>query len=170
MENRGIGFFAASQGAWVTALAANRVEAPDFLIMVSASLSTVAEDRIFGREAQLRHAGFDEQSVAEAVELIRLDHAVTRTPARFEELQLAWNRFRDRPWFTTAYDSDTPEPADSPYRAWERRILDFDPVPLLERLSTPTLWIFGDPRLDRFAPVSLSLQRIEGGTRSGVLL
>ena len=40
-----VGFFGASQGAWVVSLAANRVDPPAFLVMVSASVSTIAEDR-----------------------------------------------------------------------------------------------------------------------------
>lgn len=56
----------ASQGAWVVSLAATQVDSPAFLIMESASVSTVAEDRRFGREAQVRHAGFDDKAVAKA--------------------------------------------------------------------------------------------------------
>ncbi|HEX9728204.1 MAG TPA: hypothetical protein VGA37_06855 [Gemmatimonadales bacterium] len=44
---------------------------------------------------------------------------------------------------------------------WYRTVLDVDPVPLLERLETPTLWLFGDPALDRFGPVETSVERLQ---------
>ena len=42
-----------------------------------------------------------------------------------------------------------------------------DLPPILERLDVPTLWIFGDPALDRLGPVSLSLERLERLRASG---
>jgi pimeloyl-ACP methyl ester carboxylesterase len=155
-----VGFFGASQGAWVVSLAATQVEAPAFMIMASASVSTVAEDRIFGREAQVRHAGFDEASVVEASRLIRADHEVTRYGSGFERLNQLWSSYRDRPWFHEVYGDHSLEPERSKHRAWEKTVLDFDPMPLLQRIDAPVLWIFGDPELDRFSPVALSVRRV----------
>lgn len=162
-----VGFFAASQGGWVVSLGANQVEMPAFAIMASASVSTVAEDRVFGREAQVRHAGFDEAAVSEASELIQADHAVTQTSLDYESFVLLWNSYEHRAWFKEVYADAVPEPLDSAYRQWERTILDFDPLPLLRRLDIPVLWIFGDPELDRFSPVSLSMYRVSEAQVAG---
>jgi hypothetical protein len=48
-----------------------------------------------------------------------------------------------------------------------RAVLDFDPVPLLNRLNVPVLWIFGDPKLDRFCPVELSIARVKAAREAG---
>ena len=40
-------------------------------------------------------------------------------------------------------------------------MLDFDPQPLLKTIKSPVLWIFGDPKLDRFSPVTLSISRLD---------
>ncbi len=162
-----VGFFGASQGGWVVALAANSVSTPAFLIMVSASVSTVAEDRIYGRAAQVRQAGFSENSVAAAVELIRADHDVTRSGKGYEEFLARWQRCSNADWFRTVYGNDNPLPLNDRQRAWERTVLDFDPVPLLNRLNVPTLWVFGDPRLDRFCPVELSVARVMAAKEAG---
>jgi pimeloyl-ACP methyl ester carboxylesterase len=164
-----VGFFGASQGGWVVSLAANQVDAPAFAIMVSASLATVAEDRVFGRRAQVRHAGFDEGAVSEASRLILADHAVTRSSsssdyANFIEL---WNSLKSRPWFVEVYGDARPEPADSAHRQWEKTVLDFDPMSFLKLIDAPVLWIFGDPSLDRFSPVSLSMDRVSEAQDSG---
>ncbi len=164
-----VGFFGASQGGWVVSLAANQVEAPAFAIMVSASLSTVAEDRVFGRQAQVRYAGFDEEAASEAARLILADHAVTRTGNRGDHANFVqlWNSLRDRPWFPEVYGGAEPELLDSAYRQWERTVLDFNPLPLLEQITAPVLWIFGDPTLDRFSPVALSMERISKAQAAG---
>lgn len=162
-----MGFFGASQGGWVVSLAANQVDVPAFLIMASASVSTVAEDRVFGRQAQVRHAGFDETAVQEAAELIQLDHGVTRSGSGYEDFLRLWHSYEDSPWFMEVYGDEAPEAQDSGVRQWERGVLDFNPIPLLSRIDTPVLWVFGDPKLDRFSPVELSLERVATTTESG---
>jgi hypothetical protein len=64
VDTRRIGVFALSQPAWVAARATSMMPPPAFVIMVSASVSTVAEDRLFGRAAgipydaiEMAHAG-----------------------------------------------------------------------------------------------------------------
>jgi hypothetical protein len=73
VDARRVGFFGASQGAWVVSEAGNRVQPPAFLILASASFSTLAEDRLDGRLARLRQLGFGHADVALALALIRQD-------------------------------------------------------------------------------------------------
>lgn len=49
---------------------------------------------------------------------------------------------------------------DHKWRKWYQDILDFDPLPLLKEVSIPTIFIFGDPNLDRFSPVNQSIQNV----------
>ena len=164
-----VGFFAASQGGWVVSLSANRVESPAFMVMASASVSTIAEDRLYGREAQIRYAGFGSEAVAQGLELMRLDHQVTRSGTGYEELRAAAAAYHGTDWYRAINpDLETPLPADAPYRLWERTILDFDPRPLLGAMTSPVLWVFGDPALDRFSPVNLSLNRVQQAKASGM--
>ncbi len=164
-----VGFFAASQGGWVVSLSAKSIDSPGFIVMVSASVSTIAEDRMYGREAQIRYAGFGPDAVAQGLELMILDHQVTRTGTGYDELREAAAGYQGADWYRAINpDLETPLPADAPYRLWERTILDFDPQPLLDTITSPVLWVFGDPDLDRFSPVNLSLNRVEQAKASGM--
>ena len=164
-----VGFFGASQGAWVVSLAANRVDPPAFLVMVSASVSTIADDRMYGREAQIRYAGFGSEAVARGLELMRLDHQVTRSGTGYEELRATAAAHHGADWYRAINpDIEMPLPANDPHRLWERKVLDFDPQPFLGTIKSPVLWVFGDPALDRFSPVNLSLNRVEQAKASGM--
>lgn len=162
-----VGYFGASQGAWVVSLSAHQAGSPAFLMMASASVSTVAEDRVFGRAAQVRNAGFDDVAIEESVALIEADHAVSRTGSGYETYIQRWNEYQTRPWFETVYGDQLPEPLNSSFRQWQRTILDFDPVPLLREFDAPALWLLGDPALDRFSPVALSVERLRQAKTSG---
>lgn len=162
-----VGYLGVSQGGWVAALAAHQVDEPAFMVMISASLSTVAEDRIYGREALIRHLGLNTAEVAEARELMARDHQVTRTGLGFPELQASWRQYASTDWFRAARLPENPQRLDDPHRVWERTVLDFDPRPMLDQIDSPILWIFGDQRLDRFSPVALSLSRVAAAQAVG---
>ena len=162
-----LGLFGVSQGGWVAPLAAERAGPLRFLILISASVSTVAEDNLFERDARLRTEGFNEEAIREVHAMHLLDLEVCRSGTRFEEFRRLWDASKDRPWFRRVYLGEQPSPPDSPYRRWYRTVMDFNPIPILERLDVPTLWIFGDPALDRLGPVSLSLERLQRLRASG---
>jgi pimeloyl-ACP methyl ester carboxylesterase len=168
IDSEHIGFFGASQGGWVVSIAASHVESPAFLIMASVSFSTIAEDRLHGREAQTRHEGFGEDAINQAIELLKLDHQVTRTGKEYEKLMAAFGQYHDSAWLKSIYPNLQPLPVDDVHREWERKILDFDPQPYLKKIKAPVLWIFGDPELDRFSPVNLSISRVKQAQTSGM--
>jgi len=162
-----IGFFATSQGAWIVAQATELAE-PAFMVMVSASVSTIAEDRVFGRYAQVLFNGHSEKEASDAANLLSIDHEVTRGNLDYLRLHERWNSSKQEPWFKGVYGDDSEPPlANSPERTWERSILDFDPVPFLEKTNAPSLWIYGDPKFDRFAPVAKSIERLNALRDSG---
>lgn len=167
IDEHRVGFFGGSQGGWVVSLAANQVESPAFITMVSPSVSTVAEDRVFQRSAWVSHLGFGDQAAAEASQLITADHAVTRTGSGYDRYRELWDAYEPRPWFAEVYRDSAPEPVGSHAREWEKSILDFDPQPHLRKIDAPILWLFGDPSLDRSVPVNLSLDRLAAAKERG---
>lgn len=92
---------------------------------------------------------------------------MTRSGTGYEALEAAWNRYRDATWFDEVYAGEAPEPVNDPHHLWERTVLDFDPHPKLQIISAPVLWVFGGPDLDRFAPVRLSITRLQHGIDEG---
>ena len=165
-KNR-IGLFGASQGGWVTPLAAVKSRGVAFIVAISASVSTVAEDRLFERAARLEKEGFSEAEIEAVTAMQRVDQEVTRSGKPFDEFARLWEQNKDKRWFRRVYLGDAPAPADNDWRLWYRTILDYDPVPLLEQLSMPMLWLFGDPQYDRFGPVQLSVDRLNALRDSG---
>lgn len=167
VDGEHIGLFGASQGGWVAPLAATQSQA-SFLVLLSPSVTTVAEDRLFERAARLRSEGFTEEEVAEATAMQRVDQELTRHGANDEELAQLWDQNLKKRWFRRVYLGDEPEPAHGEWREWYRTVLDFDPVPLLQKAAIPTLCLFGDPALDRFGPVQASVDRLHEMREAGL--
>ena len=162
-----VGIFGASQGGWVAPLAARRAGSIRFLVMVSASVCTVAEDNLFERDARLRQEGFSEAEIKEVHEMHLVDLEVSRSGKRFDEYSRLWEANKSKKWFRRVYLGDEPMGINHPWRQWYRTIMDFDPVPVLEELKIPTIWLFGDPDLDRFGPVRQSVEVLERLRASG---
>ena len=155
-----IGLFATSQGGWIAPLAAAKSDIVSFMVVVSASVSTVSEDRLFERAARLRSEGFTEAEIVEVTAMQRIDQEVTRSGGPFDELTRLWNKHVEKRWFRRVYLGDQPLAPDHDYRRWYRTVLDFGPAPILEDLTAPVLWLFGDPSLDRFGPVAQSVNTL----------
>jgi len=163
----GVGLFAASQGCWVAPLAAVRTGHLAFMVQVSASVSTVAEDRLFERAARLRHEGFEEGEIEEAHQMQIVDQEVTRSGQQFDRFTELWLENEGKRWFPRVYTSEQPTPPDHEWRIWYRTIIDFDPVPVLKEITVPSMWIFGDPARDRFGPVQSSIGSLQALNKTG---
>ena len=162
-----IGIFGASQGGWVAPLAAKQSGHASFLVLLSASLCSVADDRLFERSARLRSEGFNDDEIAEVHAMQLVDQQLSRSGEGFEHYARLWEQNKDKRWFRRVYLGDEPSPADSEYRLWYRTVLDFDAVPILEELSLPTLCIFGDPEHDRFGPAQVGIDQVSRLARLG---
>ena len=160
-DNGKIGFMGYSQGGWIAPLAATKNEKVRFLILMSASVTTVAEDRLFERAARLTREGFTAEEVAEATEMQVVDQELTRSGSNFAEYSALWEENESKRWFRRVYLSESPWPADHSYRVWYRKHLDYDPVRDIADIDVPMLGIFGDADLDRFGPVAESVRNLE---------
>lgn len=155
-----IGLVGSSQGGWVAPIAATKFPVA-FMIILSGSVTTVGEDNIFERNARLRQEGFLDKDVQEVTAMHLVDLQVTRNGTRFNEFEELWNTNRSASWFKRVYLGEKPIPVNHPYRQWYRTIVDFDPVPFLNQLSIPILWLYGDVNLDRFCPVAVSIAALK---------
>ena len=167
IDARRVGIFGVSQGGWIAPLAAVRSKDVAFLVLMSASVSTLAEDWLFERAARLRSEGFTDEELAEVREMQLVDDEVTRTGKRFDEFQALWEKHKTKRWFRRVYLSENLLGINHQHRRWARTVLDFDPIPVLQKLDAPIFWLYGDPNLDRFAPVKLSLERVDALRHSG---
>jgi len=167
IDGNRMGLVAASQSGWVAPLVARAYPSPAFLVMISASVCTVAEDNLFERNRRLELEGFSGQDLQEAREMQLLDIQLSRDGVGMSQYELLWNKYRNRPWFRRVYLSENPMLVGHPYRLWYKTVLDQDPVTGLKQLNQPVLWMFGDANLDRFAPVELSIHRLDSLSSQG---
>jgi hypothetical protein len=112
-----VGLWGVSQGGWVTQMAAAASKDVAFIVSVSGSGVSVAEQQIYSVEAQSRAAGFAATDVARAVLFSRMlvDWQITRPIHRAQNLAEA-KRLGPGPWRTFAtlvYASSSLTPAQN---------------------------------------------------------
>ncbi len=157
-----IGIHAASQGGWVAPLAATKTKLISFMIIKSASVSSVGEDRIFERSARLKKEGFSDSDIAEAQEMQLVEAKSSHADDVPDDFTRLYDKNKNKVWFSRVYGGDDPYSKDLvDYRKWYATIVDFNSVPLLEQSEIPTFWIFGDADLDSKGPVESSISFVK---------
>jgi pimeloyl-ACP methyl ester carboxylesterase len=166
LDARRVGLFGAGQGGTIAPLAASKNKDVAFIVQLSASVTTVGEGLLFARATRLRAEGFTEAELSEVRDMQLVDYDVTRGK-RFDEFQTLWEKHKTKRWFRSVYLSDGRLKSDHPQRRWERTILDFDVVPILQKLEMPIFWLYGDPKFNKNLDVKTSLERVEALRRAG---
>jgi uncharacterized protein len=160
-----IGYYGTSQGGWIAPLAATGDEAA-FVVLISGPVVTPGQEDKWDVVRRLRLAGFDEQAEQEAVFVMRQwDHGL-RTGD--------WSRFRaaradaeSKPWFRASgmhRSTDFRTDIRPEYVQWYRRFIDYDPIPTLESLRVPVLYVFAreDEHIDAMESYSILRDRFLG--------
>jgi pimeloyl-ACP methyl ester carboxylesterase len=144
VDSTRMGLLAVSQGSWVGGLAAARDPGIAFVIHVSGPAVSVVEADTYATLSELRREQWPPDAIAERLHLWRLSTEVTRaldSDAPWTALQAAVDSVRGRPWF----QADPYQPSrEGWFRPWYRQVLDYDPLPTLQRLDIPMLWIYGE--------------------------
>ncbi len=154
IDSQLIGFKGTSEGGWVVPIAAAAREDTAFVILISATAQTPAEQVRYEVGQRVLRAGFDEQLAAKASELYGRLSQFERTGEGREELDATLRQFAAEPWF--AATEILPERLP-PYEevqqldwfpAWRSR-MDFDAGPYLQRVDCPVLLLLGgkDPKM-----------------------
>ena len=162
-----VGYQAGSQGGWVAPLAA-KIEPVDFLVVgFGLAVSPLQEDRE-AIEQDIARAGYGSAVRAQAMEIadasaVLIDSDFTEG---YEQLAAVKAKYAAEPWFRavrgniTGYLLDTP--ADTIRRDAPRLLASlparYDPLPVLDNLDVPQLWILGGQ--DRDAPPFETLRRL----------
>ncbi len=143
VDPRRIGVWGLSEGAWIAPMAAERIDGVAFLVLVSGGGVSPARHALREEEVRLRARGLTGTEFDRAMSLVRLAHGYVRSQSNAD-----WNRFereldrsRGESWFAAIDSFPIKLPRVSP--AWKDPDLDYDPVPLLERLRLPVLVVLG---------------------------
>ena len=162
-----VGYQAGSQGGWVAPLAA-RIEPVDFLVVgFGLAVSPLDEDR----EAiafDMERNGFGPEIKAKAMRVADAAAGILLSDFTegYEVLDSVKQEYSAEPWFKHLRGNVTwyllATPADEIRREGPRLLagvpMQYDPLPVLENLSVPQLWIFGAQ--DRDAPPGETLRRL----------
>jgi pimeloyl-ACP methyl ester carboxylesterase len=139
---RQIGVRGASEGGWVAPLCAARSNGEvAFVISISAGGLGPAEQEVRRVEVQMRGDGFPESEVKEASRVMRLKFDYARTQKGWEEYEAAARRASTKEWFPYVL---APLSKDDPDWEFGRKIVRYDPLPVLEKVRCPILILLGD--------------------------
>ncbi len=177
IDKEQVGLAGFSQGGWVAPLAALKDRSLRFVLVgYGLAMSMADEDRLEA-PLKLKQGGVDDASVAEFVELNAALHQVAREDfkdwSRFERLV---ERFKDRPWFAVAARQQSwvgvvlqmgiaqaKTAAPQMFRTFFQPF--YEPVPTLERLDIPMLWLIAGKDIE--APPELTVAVLSRLRRQG---
>jgi uncharacterized protein len=146
----------ASQGGWVGPLAASR--SPEVAAVISLSGAGVSPYRqeAYRVEHMLRAAGAPEDQIADALAFFHHRAERFRRGDDLEAILADQLAHRDAPWYPVLGDDGVVE-----HLAFMARIYDYDPAPVLARVSCPLLAIWG--ARDTYVPVAASAEAFAAG-------
>jgi pimeloyl-ACP methyl ester carboxylesterase len=162
IDSRHIGVWGVSQGGWIAPLASVMSKDIAFVIAVSGPGVTPAEQMDYAAAYALREAGYSEQIIKEALAIRASVNAYFRGRLPADQVNQAIAKARTQPWFKLISLSDG-LPLDPKVTKWYQE-MDFDPIPTLRKIKTPTLFFFGER--DRWVPIEESISRIKEATRA----
>ncbi|WP_033337884.1 alpha/beta hydrolase family protein [Catenuloplanes japonicus] len=142
-----VGLWAWSQGGWPAAeVAATHPDLVAFLVLVAVSGVSPARQMRFGTARQLLLRGYDESVLADLAALRTALEEARR--GRMPDAQQVVDRYADRPWFPLAY-----VPRDLRAGTWDD--MDYDPEPVIARVTCPVLLCYGES--DEWTPAEDSI-------------
>ena len=136
-----IGLLGISQAGWIMPLAAVRARDLAFLISISGAGVPAAETTIDHAQREMAASGMKTETIAEIVELLRLQYEFARTGQGWDKYAAAREKLAAR----MGPPPDTfPGSPDHPQFQVIRRLYLYDPAPTLRQLRTPVLALFGE--------------------------
>jgi dienelactone hydrolase len=136
-----IGLLGWSQAGWVMPLAAVRSSDIAFLISLSGPGVPASETTVDQAANEMTARGMKPQVVEQIVDLMKRQYEFARSGQQWEEYAAARQALATRMGAPPPTFPGTP---DHPHWAMVRRLYLYDPGPVLRRLRTPTLALFGE--------------------------
>lgn len=137
-----IGFLGASQGGWLTPLAANKVSNCGFAILVVGPSVSLYEQDIHRVQYTLKDEGYSKESVDSALHYSNLffKYIQTNNEKDWEALRAYTSAIKDKKWIDQL---DVPQSQTGDDVLWWRKNA-YDPTETLKKIKCPTLSIFGE--------------------------
>jgi len=143
-----VGIHAASEGGYIAPLAAVEDGHVRLLMCRVCPGLPPRETILFGEANSMRARGLPLDSIADAIEFLRLQIDFALTGQGYDRMTDMLGRVEDARW--VAWYGIRRHPADDPYWETYRGLLDVDPRTVYARLAIPTLVVLGgkDDRID----------------------
>jgi len=172
IDQHRIGVWGLSQGGWLGPLAASRSSNIAFVISVSGPGVSPGEQMMFLYANDLRSRGLSESDVRAASALRREVWDSLHTGNGMEQASADLARSRKASWYHDLTSQQElfarlKTPADwekARSSSWFREEIAYDPVPTLQKVMVPALFIFGSD--DRLVPVEESVNAIKAVSNS----
>ncbi len=144
VDSRRIGAWAASNGGWVAPIVATRF-ALGFLVLKSASSQSIADNVVYEITEELReHGRFTPVQISQAILFERTMLDALASDSNWNAAAIALTSAKTQPWFQyTRIPLGFTTPPAAPMLAALRASLIYDPTATLQRVTTPTLALFG---------------------------
>jgi fermentation-respiration switch protein FrsA (DUF1100 family) len=155
-----IGVWGLSQGGWVAPLAASLSRDVAFVITVSASGLTPAQQELSRVEHELRAEGRLEGEISDALAVYAAFNAAARDSSSWDSYVSARLRAAESSPRIETIGISGP---DHPYVGFWRSIMDSDPLPVIESLSCPVLMVYGG--VDQNVRADISVPLVEAALR-----
>jgi pimeloyl-ACP methyl ester carboxylesterase len=169
-----VGFHGGSQGGWVAPLAATRTPVDFVIAAYGLAVSPLDEDREAVALDMSRH-GFGADETRKALDVARAVEAIVKSGFQrgYAEMEALRAKYSGEPWFRYLRGNVTGLLLSQPEAFWREQgpvlfagiLPDYDPMPVLEKLRTPQLWILGADDID--APPQETWRRLLKLKRSG---
>lgn len=152
IDAKRIGVWGLSQGGWLGPLAASRSADVAFVIAVSGPAVSPGEQMIFYYAMELRAQGVPESDVQEASTLRRNVWNYLFTGKGYEQAKKDLSQARTKRWYNEVklqQDDlfgrlETPSELSKPNLVRFKQEMTYDPIPALQALRVPALFLFGD--------------------------
>ena len=155
IDKNKIGLHGTSQGAWIAPIAAARKPDIAFIIAVSASGVSPADQMNYGVAYHLAKDGLDQAAIDHAIRLRNLVNEYFRGHFFREEAQAELSRFEQEPWYEQAYlYPSSGLPVDITQSKWHYE-MDYEPLSIWKRITQPTLFLFAE--VDEWVPIEQSI-------------
>jgi len=137
-----IGFLGASQGGWLTPIAANKESRCGFAILVVGPAVSLYEQDINRVQYTLKAEGYSKQSIDSALHYSNLffKYIHTNNPKDWEALKTYATLIKDKKWIDQL---DVPQSQNGADVLWWRRNA-YAPTVTLQKMKCPVLSIFGE--------------------------
>jgi pimeloyl-ACP methyl ester carboxylesterase len=171
IDSARVGISGGSQGAWVAPMVAARNPAISYLIPTGGGPVTPAAQEGYRRTRLVKDAGYSEQDVATARDVIDTYFRYLMSNGSAESVRVSenWQRFHDKPWFQLL-DMPTTDPTTAEWPDARKRFateLGFDAGPIYQQLRCPMLVIIGEQ--DQTFPVPALEKAFRNSVAKGLL-